>query len=120
VWTDGGLASTASDLARFGNALFTGRLVDPASLASMLVMGPNDYGRGIYDQTHDGHRWLGHNGAYGGFESEDWTDPSRMVTVTVTTNVMEPDNANYAASDLIWQAVAQAFDHNVTTAACHH
>jgi CubicO group peptidase (beta-lactamase class C family) len=35
VFTDGGLVSTATDLARFGNALLGGRLVGPATVALM-------------------------------------------------------------------------------------
>jgi D-alanyl-D-alanine carboxypeptidase len=120
VWTDGGIASTAGDLARFGNALFRERLVDAASLATMTMMGKYDYGLGIFDQYYDGHRWLGHNGAYGGFESEDWTDPARTVTIAVTTNVMEPDNANYAASDVIWEALVKAYDKTAPAATCTH
>jgi D-alanyl-D-alanine carboxypeptidase len=110
VWTDGGLASTAPDLARFGQALFGGRLINRRLLAQMTVMGRFDYGLGIYDQSFDGHRWLGHDGDYGGFESEDWTDPARRVTVTVTTDLEESSNAADTASDRIWRGVVKAYD----------
>jgi D-alanyl-D-alanine carboxypeptidase len=110
VWTDGGLASTATDLARFGNALSRGRLVRPATVAQMTNVGPNDYGLGIYGQSFDRHYWLGHDGDYGGFESEDWTDRSRQVSIAVTTNLTEADNAPDTASDRIWRAVVTAYD----------
>jgi D-alanyl-D-alanine carboxypeptidase len=110
VWTDGGLASTATDLVRFGNALSRGRLVRPATVAQMISVGPNDYGLGIYAQSFDGHRWLGHDGDYGGFESEDWTDRSRQLSIAVTTNLTEADNAPDTASDRIWRAVVKAYD----------
>jgi D-alanyl-D-alanine carboxypeptidase len=110
VWTDGGLASTATDLARFGQALFRGRLVKPGTLAEMTIMGPNDYGLGIYDQRFDSHRWVGHDGDYGGFESEDWTDPARKITVAVTTDLEESSRAADTASDRIWRAVVRAYD----------
>jgi D-alanyl-D-alanine carboxypeptidase len=110
VWTDGGLASTATDLARFGQALFAGRLVNRKTLAQMTVMGPFDYGLGIYDQRFDGHRWLGHDGDYGGFESENWTDPARHLTLAVTTDLTEPDSAPDTASDRIWRALVAAYD----------
>ena len=110
VWTDGGLASTSADLARFGQALFAGRLVSRRTLARMTAVGPNDYGLGIYDQRFDGHRWLGHDGDYAGYESENWTDPARHVTVAVTTDLTEADSAPYAASDRIWRAVVAAYD----------
>jgi D-alanyl-D-alanine carboxypeptidase len=118
VWTDGGLASTATDLARFGNALFNGRLVRPPTLALMTYMAPHDYGLGIYDQSTDGHRWLGHDGAYGGYESENWTDASRHVTIAVTTNINEPDNAPTAASQIIWRALVRAYDRTMTCRGC--
>jgi CubicO group peptidase (beta-lactamase class C family) len=110
VWTDGGLASTATDLARFGNALLRGRLVTPATVAQMTNVGPNEYGLGIYGQSFDGHYWLGHDGDYGGFESEGWTDRSRQVSIAVTTDLTEPDNAPDTASDRIWRAAVRAYD----------
>jgi D-alanyl-D-alanine carboxypeptidase len=110
VWTDGGLASTSTDLARFGQALFAGRLVNRKTLAQMTVMGRFDYGLGIYDQRFDGHRWLGHDGDYGGFESENWTDPARHLTLTVATDLTEADSAPDTASDRIWRALVAAYD----------
>jgi D-alanyl-D-alanine carboxypeptidase len=110
VWTDGGLASTATDLARFGNALLRDRLVSAATLAQMTNVGRNNYGLGIYGQSFDGHWWLGHDGDYGGFESEDWTDRSRQVSIAVTTNLTERDNAPDTASDRIWRAAVKAYD----------
>jgi D-alanyl-D-alanine carboxypeptidase len=110
VWTDGGLASTATDLARFGNALLGNRLVNPATVTQMRNVGPNDYGLGIYGQSFDGHNWLGHDGDYAGFESEDWTDRARQVSISVTTNLTERDSAPDTASDGIWRAVVRAYD----------
>jgi D-alanyl-D-alanine carboxypeptidase len=118
VWTDGGLASTALDLARFGGALFRDKLVSAATLKTMTVMGPNYYGLGIYAQSYDGHTWDGHDGAYGGYESEDWTDPSRDVTITVTTDAMEPENAADSDSDIIWEHVVKAYDASFHPPAC--
>lgn len=110
VWTDGGLASTATDLARFGNALLRNRLVRPATVAQMINVGPNDYGLGIYDQSFDGHYWLGHDGDYGGYESENWTDRSRRATIAVTTDLEESDKAPDSTSDRIWRSVVSAYD----------
>lgn len=110
VWTDGGLAATAADLARFGDALFGGRLVRRATLAQMTHLGGNGYGFGVEGQSFDGHRWLGHEGGYAGFESEEWTDPARHVSIAVTTNVAQASGASTIASVQIWQAVARAYD----------
>ena len=38
VWTDGGLATTPSDLARFGNALYAGPLLPPSWVAKCFPM----------------------------------------------------------------------------------
>ena len=112
VWTDGGLASTALDLARFGNALFADRLVNRATLQQMTQFGKDEYGLGLFPRQADGHSWIGHDGAYGGYESEDFTDPSRMVTITVTTNVeaSEDSEATPGAAESIWEALVKAYD----------
>ncbi|HUZ28738.1 MAG TPA: serine hydrolase domain-containing protein [Solirubrobacteraceae bacterium] len=115
VWTDGGLASTSTDLARFGQALFAGRLINRKTLAQMTVMGPFDYGLGIFDQRFDGRRWLGHDGDYGGFESENWTDPARHLTLAVTTDLTEADSAPDTTSDRIWRALVAAYDRTAAT-----
>jgi D-alanyl-D-alanine carboxypeptidase len=110
VWTDGGLASTAPDLGRFMESLFSKRLISSALLQEMTRVGPNDYGLGIYAKQFDGHRWLGHDGSYGGYESEDWHDPKRDVTITILTDLAEPDSSSYSVSDVLWRAVALAYD----------
>jgi D-alanyl-D-alanine carboxypeptidase len=111
VWTDGGLASTAPDLARFGDALANGRLVNEATLRQMLdFSGPDDYGLGIYAKRFDGHWWIGHDGDYGGYESENWHDPDRNVTITLTTDVTENDDADDTFSDSMWSALVRAYD----------
>ncbi len=115
VWTDGGLASTATDLARFGDALFAGHLVRRATLGEMTNTGPNNYGFGVFGQSFDGHTWLGHNGAYGGYESESFTDSSRRVTVAVTTDVEDAGDGFNSVAERIWRAVVQAFDASHST-----
>jgi D-alanyl-D-alanine carboxypeptidase len=108
VFTDGGLASSSLDLAWFGNALLGGRLVKPAAVKQMTDVGPGDYGFGMRGRPFGGHEWLGHRGYFGGFEVEDWTDPSRQVTIAVSTNLeiigSEP------TSTRIWTALARTYD----------
>jgi D-alanyl-D-alanine carboxypeptidase len=112
VWTDGGLASTAPDLARFGDALFAGKLVSHETLNAMLSFsGPDYYGLGIYEKEDDaGTTWIGHDGDYGGYESENWHDPKRNVTITVTTDLEESSNASDTTSDRIWSAIVRAYE----------
>ena len=108
VFTDGGLASSALDLAWFGNALLGGRLVSATAVRQMTHIGRGDYGFGMRDRSFDGHFWLGHRGYFGGFEAEDWSDPSRQLTIAVATNLQivggEPTSTD------IWTAIARAYD----------
>ena len=48
--------------------------------------------------------WLGHNGRYGGYESELWYDRTRTVTIAVNTNAQ-------ISSLVTWQTVVAAYDH---------
>jgi D-alanyl-D-alanine carboxypeptidase len=111
VWGDGGLASTAPDLARFGDALFAGKLVSQQTLNTMLSFsGPDGYGLGIYEKDADGTTWIGHDGDYGGYESENWHDPASNVTITVTTDLEERSSASDSNSDRIWLSIERAYE----------
>jgi D-alanyl-D-alanine carboxypeptidase len=103
VWTDGGLASTSPELARFGDALFRGVIVPRDILATMTR--PNRFGTrlGIDIQRYDHRTWLGHNGRYGGYESELWFDRTRGLTIVVNTNSEKSSLAT-------WKAVVTAYD----------
>ena len=117
VFTDGGLASSSLDLARFANALLGGRLVGATTLRQMTQIGRGDYGFGIRGRSFDGHFWLGHRGYFGGFEAEDWSDPTRQLTIAVATNLQ--NSAGEPTSTRIWMAIARAYDrHNSGTASC--
>jgi CubicO group peptidase (beta-lactamase class C family) len=107
VWTDGGLAATAEDLARFGDGLFEGRLLKPSTLKTMTHLNRSGDGLGLFEMRFGGHRWLGHNGRYGGYETEIWNDPARRVTIAVATDL----NLSSLAT---WQRVVTAYDQNQT------
>jgi D-alanyl-D-alanine carboxypeptidase len=86
VWTDGGLATTGADLARFANALVAGDLLSPTTRAELLRFRERGYGRGIFRIRFDGRTVVGHDGLYEGFTAQHWTDPTSGVTVAVLTN----------------------------------
>jgi len=117
VFTDGGLAASALDLARFANALLGGRLVSARAVGQMTQLGRDQYGFGIQGQSFDGHSWLGHHGVFGGFGAEVWTDLSRQLTIAIAINV---ENAGgELISDRVWRAIAQVYDRqNLGTASC--
>jgi D-alanyl-D-alanine carboxypeptidase len=109
VWTDGGLATTAEELARIGDAVFEARLVRPATLRAMTTINRFESGLGLFPGPFDGDRWFGHEGSYGGFESELWHDPARGATIAVTTDMDERAGAT-ATSERIWDGIAHAYD----------
>jgi D-alanyl-D-alanine carboxypeptidase len=111
VFTDGGLASSSLDLARFANALLGGRVVGATAVRQMAQIGRGDYGFGLRSRSFDGHLWLGHRGYFGGFEAEDWSDPSRQLTVAVATNLQIA--GSQPTSTLIWRAIARAYDREI-------
>ena len=108
VFTDGGLASSSLDLARFANALLGGRLVHAAAVGQMTRIGTDDYGFGMRGRSFDGRYWVGHRGYFGGFEAEDWSDASRQLTIAVATNLQVVGGA--PTSTTIWTDIARAYD----------
>jgi D-alanyl-D-alanine carboxypeptidase len=105
VWTDGGLATTPSDLARFGNALCAGPLLPPSWVEKMLPHGTKGWGLGTFGRRALGSRWFGHDGWYGGFQTENWTDPKRGLTIDVFSN--RAGGKTVAAP--LWREVAAAY-----------
>lgn len=116
VFTDGGLAASSLDLARFGNALLGGRLVKAALVRQMTRIGRGNYGLGIRGRSFEGRFWLGHRGYYDGFEAEDWTDAARKLTVAAATNLQTVAGGE-PTSTRIWTAIVRAYDRE--TASSH-
>lgn len=108
VFTDGGLATSSVDLARFANALLAGRLVSSRAVRQMTHIGPGDYGFGIRGNRLDGTVWLGHRGYFGGYEAEDWSDPAQQLTFAAATNVQPIGGA--PVLDPVWAAIVRAYE----------
>jgi D-alanyl-D-alanine carboxypeptidase len=108
VFTDGGMAASALDLAKFANALLGGRLVSAAAVRQMTHLGPGNYGFGFRGRQFDGHPWLGQAGIFGGFQAQGWSDPGRHLTVVVATNVQQPGYG--LTSNRTWRQIAAAYD----------
>jgi len=107
--TGGGLCSTATDLARFGHALFAGDLVrDDLRLAMVSAaidgserLGPGGaYGLGVIVQQTDAGTWWGHRGIMPGYLSGFAYYPDRGITVAVQVNSDE-ERANEAMKGLL-------------------
>lgn len=106
VWTDGGLAIGSAGLARIGNAVYVGDLLAPGSVEEMLPPRTGGWGLGTFDKRALSRTWIGHDGSYGGYQSENWTDPDRDITVVAMTNAAGAG----AVSPRIWRAVAAAYE----------
>jgi D-alanyl-D-alanine carboxypeptidase len=103
VWTDGGLATTGLDLARFGDGLFEGTLLRPKTVKTMTRLNRFGVGLGVHPKRYAGRTWLGHDGRYGGYETELWHDAKHRITIAVATN-------SGASSLTTWQQLVAAYD----------
>ena len=110
VWTDGGIAASAEDVATLTDALFTGELLRPETVETMshapaafgsetgIVFrmlrkispgaAESSYGLGVASEKR-GQVWaLGHNGMYLGWSAITSFDTRTRVTITVLTNLL--------------------------------
>jgi D-alanyl-D-alanine carboxypeptidase len=95
----GGMIAAASDVARWADALFTGRVVDSTSLKEMLDTGtmrglpcpegcPSPYSLGVFHYIVADHELVGHDGSSGTVVAHD---QGRRLTVAILTNGGERD-----------------------------
>ncbi len=100
----GGLRSTALDLAKWHQALFSGHIVTLQSLNSMtspaklidgtvpvredapITLGPPNYGFGLELGSLDGEQATGHGGSVPGFTAYLVTFPKLQTTIAIMTN----------------------------------
>ena len=96
-WTGGGMASTASDLARWGKRLYEGRAFDPSMLPKLLDgvparLGPNaKYGLGVIIRETQalGTVW-GHSGFFPGYQAELFYLPAQKAAIAFQVNSSVP------------------------------
>jgi CubicO group peptidase (beta-lactamase class C family) len=110
VYAAGAICSTAIDLARWNEALVSGRAVSPESYARMVnetvVMIPGlRYGFGLMVDRLDGRRRIWHDGSILGFMSYAAWFPDEDLTVVVLTNLTD---LRRARATEIGEAVAKA------------
>jgi D-alanyl-D-alanine carboxypeptidase len=108
VFTDGGMAGSTLDLAKFSNALLSGRLVSVAAVRQITHLAAGNYGFGVRGRWFDGHQWLGQAGIFGGYQAQGWSDPGRQLTIAVAINVQQPGQG--LTSNRTWRQIAQAYD----------
>ncbi|MFM9839991.1 MAG: serine hydrolase domain-containing protein [Cyclobacteriaceae bacterium] len=81
----GAIISTPSDLVRFLESLFAGKLVKPESLLKMKTITDN-YGMGLFQFPFDGKKGFGHTGGIDGFASSASYFPDDSLSVAYCTN----------------------------------
>ena len=95
AWTAGGIAATPEAVAKFGDALFRGRLLNPDSLRQMTDFdeqlgkgrgGGLGYGLGISRFEVPGHEVLGHGGGIPGYRSALWHVRDHGITIAFSWN----------------------------------
>jgi CubicO group peptidase (beta-lactamase class C family) len=83
----GELYSTTGDLRRWQQALFGGKLLNPASLKKMTTPFKENYGFGLEIQTIKGHERISHGGGINGFNTFEACYPQEELSVIVLSNV---------------------------------
>jgi D-alanyl-D-alanine carboxypeptidase len=107
----GAYVSTATDLARWGDALYNGHVLDEATLAAMADISQTQgfkapyrpnwvYGLGMEEATIAGQTAWGHRGHLDGFWSAMWYLPARHVTIVVIVNAEWAKDAGAATAAL--------------------
>jgi CubicO group peptidase (beta-lactamase class C family) len=86
----GALYSTTRDLLKWEEALFGGRLLDPASLATLTRPYRDNYALGLTVKTEKGDTTISHSGGIEGFNTHMAYDPERRLTVIVLSNLNGP------------------------------
>jgi len=81
----GAVISTPSDMLKFINALFDGKLISKESLARMTTM-VDGYGMGIFPYEEGEHHGFGHNGKTEGFASSLQIYPDDKLSLAFCTN----------------------------------
>lgn len=99
AWAAGAIFSTAAEMAQFYEALFSGKILNPSSMAQLTAFsGPNDYGLGISRKMVGGLSVIGHTGEIRGYSSVIFRIPSMRANVVVLTNSIPSNPLGVAAA----------------------
>jgi D-alanyl-D-alanine carboxypeptidase len=92
-WASGAMAAPASDLARWGDALYRGGVLDPASRAAMLTMNRHHYGYGVQEIEIGRRTGYGHTGLLNTYTSLLLHLPDEGLTLALLVNRSHVDLA---------------------------
>ncbi len=85
-WGSGAMAASAVDLARWGDALYAGGLLTPATRAAMLDMNSHDYGLGVQQIEVGDAEGYGHTGLLNTYTTLLFHVPDEGVTIAMLVN----------------------------------
>lgn len=91
-WAAGGMTATSADLARWGQALFSGQIVDKPQLKDMITPtalaneGDQRYGLGVETFDTEVGTAYGHAGSLPGYAAILMFFPDQQASIAVTTN----------------------------------
>lgn len=91
----GAMVSTPTDLSRFIEGLFAGKIISAASLEQMKTM-KDGYGLGIFETKFTSKKSYGHDGGIDGFTSRLNYFPEDKTTLAIISN----GNTDYSNSDV--------------------
>ncbi len=91
----GAMVSTASEMVRFIDALFSNTLMDSALLSEMTAV-EGEYGKGIFPMTFEGLSGFGHTGGIDGFRSVLVTFPEKKLSIAICSNAL-----NYSQNEIL-------------------
>jgi CubicO group peptidase (beta-lactamase class C family) len=101
AWAAGALVATAAEMAQFYEALFSGTVLNAASMTQLTAfVGVNNYGLGISQKLVTGVPVIGHTGEIRGYSSAIFRVPSLRANVVVLTNSIPSNPLAVAAAIL--------------------
>jgi CubicO group peptidase (beta-lactamase class C family) len=101
AWAAGALVATAAQMAQFYEALFSGTVLNAASMTQLTAfVGVNNYGLGISQKLVTGVPVIGHTGEIRGYSSAIFRVPSLRANVVVLTNSIPSNPLAVAAAIL--------------------
>jgi CubicO group peptidase (beta-lactamase class C family) len=95
----GAIISTSSDLTKFADALFAGKLLKSESLENMKTM-KDDYGMGLFQIPFYDSKGYGHTGGIDGFSSIYGHFPNEKISYALTSNGSNYENNNISIAVL--------------------
>lgn len=98
-WGSGAMSASATDLARWGDALYGGGLLSPESQAAMLGFNSYDYGLGVQRLEVGGVDGYGHTGLLSTYTTLLFHVPERRATIALLVNRSHVDLAAMLAAE---------------------